>query len=178
MSKRLPWLCFLCVPFVSGCGMNWQDYESTDGKFAVKLPGSPKCMERTMATPIGRLTIKMVLAESKNWAYGVGYADLPKGKPFDLHEAVRGTAMGVGGKVLVQRPCTLDGIKGSEFEIEVTKPDNGFAAGRIYVTKGRYYQILAIGNSTRLDSSDVQEFLDSFKFKFSKPATAATAAKQ
>lgn len=166
MRKRLPWLCIVFVPFVSGCAMNWEDYDSPQGRFSCKMPGKVEKKETKVTLPgVGALTLHTHVTEGRNWAYGVNWFDIPRGKPFDLDMGIKGAAYMLRGDVKKRRPCTANGLKGVEFEIAITSPKNGYASGRLFVVKGRVYQIAAIGTGTELESNDVQEFFNSFKLK-------------
>jgi hypothetical protein len=150
---------------VAGCGkINWKDFESTDGKFSIKMPGESKSQSQSMPLPGGgAATLKMHMVEMKNAAYGVGHADFPQGTPFDYAGAVQGMANSNGGTVTKENDWKFEGATGQEVEMKITKPRNGYCSARIIVLGNRLYEVIAIGTNTSLDNSDVKTFFDSFK---------------
>ncbi len=156
-------LC-LVVPvltfFVAGCGSaEWKEFSAPDGSFSVLLPGTPKSETR----PQGPLSLTAHGVEVRNGAYMVSHCELPPGIAFDYSGSIRGMAGPWGGKILSETDVTVAGVRGRAFEMEVTKPQKGFATGRIVVIKGRLYQIFALGANMRANEPHVEKFLDSFK---------------
>jgi hypothetical protein len=158
-------ICRLTVPalllcLAAGCGkLDFKEYTSAQGKYSVLMPGTPKKETR----PAGPLTLHFEMVENRNDAWGVGYADLPPGTPFDYEGAVKGMANANGGTVNVNRDFTLDGVKGREVEISITKPVKGYTTARIIVVNNRLYEVLAVGTKQKLDDPEVKKFFESFK---------------
>ena len=164
MTARLRLLPLLAAVFLlTGCA-RWEDYSSKEGRYSVKFPGKVKTETRSLPTPLGTLTMSAALTESKDDAFMVAYADLPRAA-FDYKAAVQGMVNTWSGKVLYEKPVTIDGHEGYEFEAEITKPAKGYAAGRLFLHGKRIYQVVALGSKTRADSSKVQKFWDSFKIE-------------
>ena len=146
----------------SGCGkLNWKELSSPEGKFTVDLPGEPKKQSQTL--PGTAITMHMYMVELSGGAYGVAYAELPPGTPFDYEGAIQGIANSNGGTVTKKTDWTIEGVKGKEVEMSITKPKKGFASVHIVVVNNRLYQVLGIGTSASLSDSTVKKVFDSFK---------------
>ena len=164
MMLRLRFLPVVALVLLSGCGYKWQDYESKEGNFSCRMPGKVKEQSQTQSMPGGTFTLHAHGVDLKNAAFMVGYADLPiKGQGFDYRACVNAMTSTWGGKVEYQKPVTVEGNTGVEFESKISKPADGWAAGRVFVHNNRVYQLIALGSKTRANSKEVQEFWNSFK---------------
>jgi hypothetical protein len=162
MRVRIRFLPFVVLPFLVGCA-KWKDYTSTEGNFTCKLPGKVKIETKTLSLPTGTITVTSHLTRKGNQEFGVAVFDLPPGTPFNLDGGVEGAVRAVAGKVTSKKACTVDGIAGIEFECDATTPRTTQVVSRIFVHKGRAYQLVALGNKFRADTKQVQDFFDSFK---------------
>jgi hypothetical protein len=122
------------------------------------MPGKPKSETRDQKG----LTLHNFVVEGRDTAYLASYAELPPGG-FDYAKGVQGVADAQGGKILTQSDFTVDGNTGKSYEIEISKPKAGFAAGRMVVIDGRLYQLLVVGSKIRATDPDVNKFFESFK---------------
>ena len=141
----------------------WSEHKSDTGRYTVRMPGTVKTGSMPLPIPGANVTMYYALVESKDHAYMVAYADLPGGGPFDYDAAVKAMAKTWGGTVNYQKKVKVGGLDGVEFEAKVTKPATGHATGRLFLHKGRLYEVLALGTKIRASSKDVKMFWDSFK---------------
>jgi hypothetical protein len=69
----------------------------------------------------------------------------------------------VGGQTKSSKKITLAG-KYPGMEVDATVPKaNGSARSRVYMVKGRLYQMLVLGENSFVDSADTGKFLDSLQ---------------
>jgi hypothetical protein len=160
--RLLPALALLA----GGCGPNFTEYTSAEGRFAVRVPGAPRVSKE--ATPAGETVLTTV--EQPNGRYVVAWLDL-KVEPDEgaakarerLENARDAAARSVGGTVLADRPLTLAGkYPGRDVIIELPGKDD-LARDRMYLVNGRLYQVTATGRRWWVESADTQKFLDSFR---------------
>jgi hypothetical protein len=158
-------LALVLAGAVNGCGGNWKEFSSAEGKYKVMMPGTPK--ETTQASPAG--PIKFHTVEEKNGAYVVNFTDItgtasepPEKIDQRLDGARQGAAGNVQGKVVKEDKITLEGkYPGRDIQIELPN-DKGLIRVRMYFVNGRLYQVMAVGTKSWTGSGDVQKFLDSF----------------
>jgi hypothetical protein len=141
------------------------EFTSADGRFKVQMPGTPK--EGSQAS--GGATMKTYSIESRNGAYVVGYADLPipANEPeAAVQERLDGARDGAvrGGNATLSNSyrITLAGkYPGREFSATLNGT-KGILRAKVYLVKGRLYQVMVIGTDSFANSSDSRQFLDSF----------------
>jgi hypothetical protein len=161
--------CFQCLPFLTLVLLaddpsKWRVYESKEGKFSSKMPGTVKSQSQMQALPGGgSMTLYAHAVDMKDGAWMVAYADLPKGTAFNYTACVNAMTRTWDGKVLYQKPIKVAGNDGVEFEAKISKPADGWATGRVFVHKDRLYQLIVLGAKIRAKDKDVQQFWDSFK---------------
>ena len=167
MSLPSPrWLLPALALLLGGCGPNFSEYTSADGRFTVRVPGAPRVSKKE--TPAGETVLTTV--EQPNGRYVVAYLDL-KTEPGEgaakarerLKNARDGAARSVGGTVLADRPITLASkYPGRDVTIELPGKED-LARDRMYLVNGRLYQVTATGRKWWVESADTQKFLDSFR---------------
>jgi hypothetical protein len=162
--RLLPALALLLL----GCGPDLVEYTSEEGRFAVRVPGTPRVSKKKTAA--GETALATV--EQPNGRYVVAYLDLQT-EPGEgaamaqerLEKARDGAVSGVGGKVLADRPITLAGkYPGRDVTIELPGKDD-LARDRMYLVNGRLYQVTATGRKWWVESADTRKFLDSFRLR-------------
>ncbi len=169
MSGRLgPLLVLLFATGLAGCGDGWKDYVSTEGGFQARMPGTVKTESRTLLTPAGQaLPISSYSVEQKKGDGEVVFSVLVYGEakePIqDLSAEVPKMAREMGGSILSQKECEVDGAKGVQLEIQLAKEKDGRAALRMFIHEGRLYQLVVVGPNARAEADDVQKFWDSFR---------------
>lgn len=153
----------ILLPLASCKKPEFQEFSPPGGRFTVMMQGSPTREEKDEKG----LHLTMYVVENRNEAYTVGYVDIPPGAKHDLDGAVRGMAEKAGG-TNTRSTGGEQIVNGSmmgwrEFEMDITKPKTGFAAGRVIFARARLYMVLTMGTENRLSNPDVRNFLDSFR---------------
>lgn len=142
---------------------SWKEFSSSEGKFAVSMPGTPK--QETETDDEG-LTSHSFTVEIQNpdSAYLVTYYDVPefaKATPEQIKELLDGTpdAFAKGGNAQLTRSesIILDGNPGREFEFTSTEGFSG--KGRVYLVLDRLFLVVAIAPQRQ----NIERFLDSFR---------------
>lgn len=147
----------------------WKDFSDAQGRFKVKLPGTPVHQASETPTPQGPIKTNQFSIGDE---FGVSYTDHPMetfSMPgFDSSAFLIAThsnmASGVKGRVLQQRRVTLDGYVGLESVFDL--PDQKEVLARSYLVGNRVYLVLAIVPAgSQVASDDVQMFVNSFKIE-------------
>jgi serine/threonine protein kinase len=144
------------------------EYTSEEGRFAVRVPGTPRVSKKKTAA--GETVLATV--EQPNGRYVVAYLDLQTELGQDaakaqerLEKARDGAVSSVGGKVLADQPITLAGkYPGRDVTIELPGKED-LARDRMYLVNGRLYQVTATGRKWWVESADTRKFLDSFRLR-------------
>lgn len=161
-------LAILAVALLSGCypELDWREFGSPEGRFAVLLPGKPTHESREVILAGITTQMDMFSVNVPGMAFGIGYADLPPGA-----EPVRAVAGGrdallrnISGRITAERELELHGARGVEFEAVGTARDAPMRlAARVLVGGGRFYQVVFVGREDRAGAADTALFLSSFK---------------
>src|SRR5262245_52965811 len=98
--------------------LDWREFTSPEGGFAVMLPSRPARESRELVFAGKPTTMHMVSAHATEMAFGVGYADLPPGAdPGRAADEGRVALLrNIDGVVLAER--ALPGVTGVEFEAQ------------------------------------------------------------
>lgn len=151
-------------------GTEWQSVTSRDGDFQVQMPGRPQIdvhsqstdagaieVQKYVVSPVGHKELYMIVAVRFPTALReqMGAADklVELGRD-DLVSASAGTLTSETGIQLQGRP----GV-----EIELLPRAGAIVKARVIASADTVYQVTAHVPKSRLDSSDVQIFLDSFQ---------------
>lgn len=136
---------------------------TTDGKFKIEFPAAPKQMDKN----VGGMAIRIwgyeqsnseVLMLSVNDLPGVAGADQAQNV---LQSAAKGQYQGMGGTLRTSNPTTLQG-KYPGVDTEGAAVQGMQAKSRIYLVGSRMYQLLALGDSSFVNSNMTKKFFDSF----------------
>jgi hypothetical protein len=147
----------------------WKTFTWEMGKCSVLLPGVPKLQRQTTKLPDGSsLDIYMQLVDKGNRAYILSYLDAPA-LAAASEEAIQKAldngrdqaAANLRGKVVGDLKCKLGQFPGRELLIEV--PQFGLYNARMYLVRGRLYQIVVLGPHEVAVSLESTRYLESFK---------------
>jgi hypothetical protein len=161
--RLLPALALLLV----GCGPNLTEYTSAEGRFTVRVPGTPRVTSKEEGAGS---TLFLATVERPSGRYVVAYQDL-KAEPNEgaakaqerLEKARDAATRSVGGTVLADRPITLAGkYPGRDVTFELPGKED-LTRDRMYLVNGRLFQVTATGRKWWVESADTQKFLDSFR---------------
>jgi hypothetical protein len=148
---------------------DWIDVTSQEGRFNVKMPGSPTKQEQQRPALTGPLTIHMLVVErkSEDCAFMVSYFDVPELAMRDpqamLIDGRDGEIQNSKGTLRKSEEISLDGHPGLAFEFDLGDGKKGIGISRIYIVKQRAYALLVIGSKITPGSPEVPKFLNSFR---------------
>lgn len=143
-------------------------FESSDGRFSVVFPSSPKGSVPTADRNGKKLQMHMWFAQQGSMAYGVGWWDEPESLAwfggldgfFDF--TVRGSVENMKGTLLgTYKRVTLVDVPGAAFEADIASPA-GRVWGRVYLAGSRGYTMMVISND-RTRTKDAESFFATFK---------------
>jgi hypothetical protein len=141
----------------------WSEYVSNAGGYRTAFPVKPT--EQT--ENVGPIKIVLAIADMKaqGRAFITGYSDLPAGA-IDPDTGLDGAIKGMAktGTLTGSSKISLSGNPGREATIDVR---GGIKQKvRVYIAGNRLYQIVATWSPAKGDAtSDVQTFLDAFRFQ-------------
>jgi len=144
--------------------LDWREFTSPEGGFAVMLPSRPAADARELVLGGAKLTLHMVAAHAPGMAFGVGYADLPPGTdPARVIDEGRAALVkNIGGRVTAER--RLASPPGVEFEAQGAAEGNPMRLdARVLVSGNRYYQVVLVARAARADEVDRTIFPGSFR---------------
>jgi len=150
----------------------WQDYKSSAGKFSVQLPSKPQEQSQDQKTDVGTIKLNMVIAESNDSGYFMGYADFPNkiSNPADIQkglaDSVKGSVANLKGEIKSEKEFLLDDVPCRDFEAggKVQSTDVSMK-GRFCLAGNRLYQVFALGAKDKIAIADVDRFITSFKIE-------------
>ncbi|MBD2177725.1 hypothetical protein H6F42_12455 [Pseudanabaena sp. FACHB-1998] len=148
----------------------WQDYKSGAGKFSIQVPSKPQEQSQDQKTDVGNIKLNMVIAESNDSGYFVGYADFPSkiANPADvqkgLADSVRGSVSNLKGEIKSEKESSLGDVPCRDFEASgKVQSTDVLMKGRFCLADNRLYQVFALGAKDKLAIADVDRFITSFK---------------
>ncbi|MCY1018639.1 hypothetical protein [Pyxidicoccus sp. MSG2] len=141
--------------------------QSTEGGFAVAIPGPVSEERRSQTTEVGEVTLHTFIAvrPEADTAYYVSYTDFPaaavaQADPRDVvARASHGALEALGATGLASRPLMMDGFPGWEVE-GVSGPRH--LRGRFFLVGPRLYQQLLLHPDGK-PPHDADSFFESFK---------------
>lgn len=141
----------------------WTQLSPKDGSFTILMPGKAT-EESEKATTEGVTTEdRTFTVEREDSAFILGYSefaeDISMIKPEALLEAAVEGLLQEGGKILSQRPISLNSYSGRE--VEYQSRDGITSNIRVYMVGQRLYQLYAITPR----AGEVKKFFDSFQVK-------------
>lgn len=148
----------------------WQDYKSAAGKFSIQVPSKPQEQSQDQKTDVGNIKLNMVIAESNDSGYFVGYADFPNkiANPDDvqkgLADSVKGSVANLKGEIKSEKESKLGDVPCRDFEASgKVQATDVLMKGRFCLADNRLYQVFALGAKDKLAIADVDRFITSFK---------------
>jgi len=151
----------------SVAAVDWKDFSSTEGGFAILMPGEPAQSTETVKTAAGDMSMHIYMLELKNSAYGVIYTDMPsmfQQMPNAADKLLDGGRDGavaqMKGKLVSEQAISIGRHPGRELHID---SDRAVIVARIFLVDLRLYQVLAILPKGQSPTDDTTKFLDSFR---------------
>lgn len=158
-------LVALCLAACSA-ELDWREFTSPEGRFAVMLPGRPARDAREVTLAGTKAPMHMTSVQVSGMAFGVGYADLPPGADGErvIAEGRDALVRNIGGRVTAERPVALDGARGIEFQAEGSAQGAAMRiSARLAVAGERFYQVVLVGRAERVAEVDPTLFPGSFR---------------
>ena len=152
----------------------WQEFESAEGRFAVRLPGTPTRKSSQADLPEGKIDMHSYRLGLSNEShqFDISYFDLPEDIKIEdmslVFNAARDDGLkAVKGKLLQEREDTSLGYPGRFYKVQT--PD-GVMRIRVIFVKQRLYNLalLTVGRNepeavARRNDETAAKFLDSFR---------------
>jgi len=163
--RRFAALAVLCLAACSA-ELDWREFTSPEGRFAVMLPGRPARDLREVALAGAKMPMHMTSVQVSGMAFGIGYADLPPGVDAErvIAEGRDALVRNIGGRVTAERPVAVDGARGIEFQAEGSAQGAAMRiSARMAVAGDRFYQAVFVGRAERAGEVDPTLFPGSFR---------------
>lgn len=154
----------LVVAFMSlmpGCSDPLTEYVSEEGRFRIRLPGSP-VEAKPGELPKGKHKVSL---EQRSGTYTVSWEDLPGKEGLSaedrLEAACEGAIASLKAKALTRKKVTLAGdIPGREMIAEWA---GGVVHLRLYLLGQRLYTVMAVGEKWWVEQRTSRQVLASFE---------------
>lgn len=155
--------------------MDWREFNAQEGGFSVLFPQKPGQGEHTLATPVGKVNMKMYSLRLDETALGAGYADFPDPVDARTLDLMRDALVrSLNGKLVSEKPITSAaqpgqaGLTGREVVVQGAAGQGDKAVAlemraRLYARDKRYFQVVLAGRQGGFDANDADMFLGSFK---------------
>jgi hypothetical protein len=155
---------------------SWTQVDSPEGRFTIKMPGAPvsSVVQTEMEETLHRWQF---LSEKKDIAYFVAYSDvspIPQSSE-DIEKTLDhgrdAVARSMSATLEDESLLSVDGNYGREVHMRMgaTDGDGGIITFRGLMVKGRYYQVMALGNRAAILQGRVDDFMNSFRLIIETP---------
>lgn len=168
-------LPLVVVALITGCsGMGGTKWETvSEGGLTVQMPGKPTKQTQTAPSPVGPLSVNMLMVDKGSEAYMTAYNEFPAeaakrvSDPKSLLDNGRdGALRNLSGKLVSERPVTLGGHPGREIVGEGTTQGREVAfTARIYWASPRLIQVIYMREKSKAESPDGKKFLESLQIQ-------------
>ncbi len=102
---------------------------------------------------------------SNHIAFAVEYGDLPKeriaAEDVETFKAIHNKLIATGGKISAEKLVRIGDLQGYQLEF-VTASDGNVHLERLFVAKGRLYQVWIAFHEENRGAKEIERFLDSF----------------
>jgi hypothetical protein len=148
----------------------WTTYTSTEGRFAVDLPGPPRQQSQTLNTAVGPVQMYTYMHEFAGGAraYMISFNDYPaamiqRGNSQRMLDGARdGIVRNLDGTVLNERHFNFGRYPARELQIRVPR-QHAVVTARVYLVGARLYQTLALSRENDPVGGENTYFLQSFR---------------
>ena len=148
---------------------SWTEFVAPDRRFSLLMPGQPASQTVTFETRAGRMTHRSYFATAGGITCIIDFADMQKGSysPEEARvlfdDARRQFIKDTRGKLIGERPISLDGYQGREIKIQMPGAE---AVARFYLADYRFYQLaITTLDSIKNSESEVNRFFSSLKIE-------------
>lgn len=155
--------------------LNWREYRSADGQYAVLFPAKPEQFSRAIDLNGTRMTMTMTAAEVDGATFAVGSAELANADQAQGAVTAMKTALvnNIRGTVRMEKSASAASAAtgqarrqlSTEIEAVGSKPDGTamMLAGRFLARDRRIYQVIVMTKDKQLGANDIEMFLHSFR---------------
>jgi hypothetical protein len=155
----------LIVWAVASSAPSWKEFKSPEGRFTATFPGAPKQQTQNVAGQ--PMKVFIVELGGGDFAYSVLYNDIGANvEALGAKALLSSVANGMGGNVKSKKEIQLKGHPGMEVTMEMR--ERGVLlelTDRIYLVKGRLYQVMVAGVKGKTPPASFTQFLDSFQIQ-------------
>jgi len=151
----------------------WHEFVSSEGRFSVLMPGTPRSDSVVISTTSGPLNYHRFSAQEDSVGYILTYTDLSDEalkatSPTILMDDTRqGVISSSKGRLVSEQEVSLEGNPGRDIRIEIPEnadlPEGGSIRVRLYLVRNRLYQLAIFSRSDGAFDRSVSTFLTSFK---------------
>jgi hypothetical protein len=148
-----------------------KEFTSERGGFSVLLPGTPTEEKVPIKDPKYKSAVQYQFTVGEdNGAYLVSYQDNPglaKANQSALEQALisaqKRAQTSIDGQLVSEKKIKLqDEFPGREFTFELPAVSGAYRS-RMYLVKGRLYQVIVVGTKEFAQTKDADKVLESFK---------------
>lgn len=149
--------------------LDWREVRAPDGGFSVLMPQKPGKSERSLATPAGPVTMRMLAARVGDSIFGVGVADFAAAPDAALRDGLRDALVkNLNGRLISDRPVANGAATGQEIVVVGSsgRGDQSVTVvlrARLLYTGARYFQVATVSREGTLPEADAEMFLASFR---------------
>jgi hypothetical protein len=147
--------------------LDWREVTSRTGRYSVLMPAQPEHARREVVVGGTTLSLSMASVRKEGLAFGTAYAEIPAGRAqrAELIAAARDALVrNIDGRITADREVRLNGAVGREFFADGSVGGQPMRlAARVFASGSRFYQVVLVGRSDRLEDADVPLFLGSFR---------------
>ena len=163
---------------LSACSpkFDWRDYRSPDAQFTALFPGKPSVLTREINLGGKKVSLTMTASEAEGNTFAIGSATLASAEQAQaalpamktaLLNNIKGTVR--SEKSAVAASSTPAGTRQkSSLSIEATGSQNGqpvLLVGRFVALDKRIFQIVIVGQESKLSRENIETFMDSVKLQ-------------
>jgi hypothetical protein len=176
LSPKPPFHAVQLKTIASSSGTEFSSYA---GKFSISTPVTLKEAKLVVSSALGKIDMHVFSGEQAPAMYAVVYGDAPSqtrylqyipffSRAYDpqktLDEMPEGMAKRLGGNVVGTTNIVLDGNPGREIMIQAPKKfgEDVRMKVRVILVKNRIYEIAVVAPNDKLNTPEVNDFLDSF----------------
>ena len=162
----------LAALWLAACSNNldWREFQSSEGRFSIALPGRAAHDKRTLTTPAGTVIMNMDSVSVGEALFGVGYADYPpdyvaRANADAIVSSVRDALVkNIGGRNAIESPVARGRYHGRSLRAEGRIGERVLAMDALLLfAGGRFYQVVAIREPGRVRKEDVELYFNSFR---------------
>jgi hypothetical protein len=170
MKFRLAWLAVLATLALAGAVQaadDWKTYRYPQYGFAAEYPIPPKALDQK---PEPQRVIRAIQywSERDDVAFGVNATyflhKIISGQPPDklIQNVIEGVRGSLKCSIRSQRALTFPGATAREVIFDKCSAPIAEAQERIFIAGDRLFQVMVLGKSGIVESSDTKRFLESF----------------